>query len=949
MKKQNLDFAGIAARAADCAEAVCKHWLPNGKRAGNEWETGDRHGNPGKSLKVHLSGTKAGQWADFAAGDTGGDLVALIAYVEGIKQSEAAQRLADFLGIDTGHDPQGQSATKPAQSRQQGTASRTPSDTPKADAFRALMPIPADAPEPPKANRKHGLPDVVHTYRNQAGELLGFVYRWNATQQRKKEFSWLVYGEARGERKWEWTGFPTPRPLYGLDLLAADPSAPVVLVEGEKAADAARQLLPVHAVLTWPGGGKAADKADFRPIKGREVLLWPDADTPGHAAMQTAERQALKAGAASVRWLNLASLEAARNKGELPQGFDAADLLAEGWDAERLAAFMKRPEATTGPQATPAPDQADGAKEASRFTLNDAGLFMTKADGNGGTRLVRLSDPLHVPALARDEEGGGWSVALVYRDRDRLMRNEVLPLRLFLGDGTDGVKQLADMGLAIEPGRDPIEGLKHYIAGASPKGRARLVEAVGWHGDSFLFPDGAVGKPGETLIFRGNKRALGVFTPRGTLADWQKHIAARAVDNPRLMFALSVAFTGPLLKVCGGASSAFHWVGDSSLGKSGSLYAAASVWGNPAGVVHSWRQTDNALEYTAAQHNDGLLINDELKEVDPRQAQAIAYMLGNGKGKGRARHDGGVRDAITWRIAMLSSGEIGLADHIASAGQRAHAGQSVRFIELPADAGAGHGMWNALHDLPDGAAFTNALKDTAGRYYGTAARAFIAAMIENMEGLPGTVKRLEEAFHAHHVPPEASGQVKRVASAFALVAAAGALAVEWGVCPWPEPGRPLGDSFLDPFDAAGLMFKAWLNERPTVRNLEEAQILAHVRKLVESAMYGRFVDFHRAGENTASELAHMPAVHNALGFRKRAQEWTEDNRQYLFYVTKSAFAEEFATKGGFKPRRVAQVLRDRGIMKCDGENLTWKEPLPNGDSRSHCIIGRKLWEVEPYA
>jgi len=949
MTNKKLDFAAIASRAADSVESVCKHWLPNGKRAGHEWEIGDRFGNAGQSLKVHLSGTKAGQWADFAAGDTGGDLVALVAYVEGVSQGEAAKRLAVFLGMDTAQDKQDQNTRKPTKPRQQGAAANTPADTPKPPEWRALMPVPADAPEPPKAHIRHGAPDVIYTYRDAAGALLGYVARWEANEKRqKKEFGWLIYTERAGVREWRWAGFPAPRPLYGLDMLAKDTHASVLLVEGEKAAEAARVLLPVHVVLTWPGGGKAADKADFRPLKGRDVLLWPDADTPGHAAMQTAERLALKAGAASVQWLNLKTLEATRNKGELQQGYDAADMLAEGWDVERLAALLKRPDAITKPHATQ-PDQGREDAEESRFAVTDAGLFMRKAGRDGDVRLIRLSDPLHAPALARDEEGGGWAPVLVFRDRDGLKRQEIIPFRQFVGDGADGVKQLADLGLAIEPGREAIDGLKQYIAGSHPKKRARLADGLGWHGNAYLFPDGAVGEAGEMLIYRGSKRAIGVFTPRGSLQDWQKHIAALALGNPRLMFTLSAAFAGILLRVCGGASSAFHWVGDSSLGKSGCLHAAASVWGNPADAVHSWRHTDNALEYTAAQHNDGLLILDELKEVDPRQAQAISYMLGNGKGKGRAHHAGGLREAMSWRITMLSSGELGLADHIASTGQKSHAGQAVRFIELPADAGAGLGMWNTLHGMADGAAFTNALKDNGGRYYGTAARAFIAAMIENMEAVPGVVKRLDEAFQIHLVPPEASGQVKRVASAFAMVAAAGALAVEWGVCPWPEPRRPVGDSFLDPFDAAGAMFKAWLNERPTVRNLEEAQILAHVRKLIEATMYGRFVDFHRAGENTASELSHMPAVHNTLGFRKRAQEWTEDNRQYLFYITKSAFAGEFAASGGFKPRRVAQVLKQYGVLRCDGENLTWKEQLPNGDSRSHCIIGRKLWEIEPYA
>jgi hypothetical protein len=67
---------------------------------------------------------------------------------------------------------------------------------------------------------------------------------------------------------------------------------------------------------------------------------------------------------------------------------------------------------------------------------------------------------LNVPALARDEEGGGWAPVLEFKDRDGTRRQEIIPFRQFLGDGLDGVKQLADCGLAIEPGRDAIDGLK---------------------------------------------------------------------------------------------------------------------------------------------------------------------------------------------------------------------------------------------------------------------------------------------------------------------------------------------------------------------------------------------------------------------------------------------------------------------------------------------------------
>ena len=45
---------------------------------------------------------QTGRWADFATGDKGGDAVSLAAYLFGLRQSDAARRLADALGISEG-------------------------------------------------------------------------------------------------------------------------------------------------------------------------------------------------------------------------------------------------------------------------------------------------------------------------------------------------------------------------------------------------------------------------------------------------------------------------------------------------------------------------------------------------------------------------------------------------------------------------------------------------------------------------------------------------------------------------------------------------------------------------------------------------------------------------------------------------------------------------------
>ena len=65
-----------------------------------------------------------------------------------------------------------------------------------------------------------------------------------------------------GPGEWRWKSWDVPRPLYGLDRLAAHPEVPVIIAEGEKAADAAGALLPRWVAVTSPEGSRAAAKAD---------------------------------------------------------------------------------------------------------------------------------------------------------------------------------------------------------------------------------------------------------------------------------------------------------------------------------------------------------------------------------------------------------------------------------------------------------------------------------------------------------------------------------------------------------------------------------------------------------------------------------------------------------------------------------------------------------------
>lgn len=99
MNNGRLDFVYIASAALAQARTLVPSWLPGGRLQGHEWVVinptrGDR--KPG-SFSVNLT---TGRWADFASGDRGGDLVALAAYLRGIRQGEAARELVHELGVN---------------------------------------------------------------------------------------------------------------------------------------------------------------------------------------------------------------------------------------------------------------------------------------------------------------------------------------------------------------------------------------------------------------------------------------------------------------------------------------------------------------------------------------------------------------------------------------------------------------------------------------------------------------------------------------------------------------------------------------------------------------------------------------------------------------------------------------------------------------------------------
>ncbi len=93
-----VDFKRVAQAALQRAPALLPVLLPNGKFAGGEYVALNPF-RADRSLGSFKVNVRSGRWADFATGDRGGDLIALVAWQTRKTQREAALHLAEILGI----------------------------------------------------------------------------------------------------------------------------------------------------------------------------------------------------------------------------------------------------------------------------------------------------------------------------------------------------------------------------------------------------------------------------------------------------------------------------------------------------------------------------------------------------------------------------------------------------------------------------------------------------------------------------------------------------------------------------------------------------------------------------------------------------------------------------------------------------------------------------------
>lgn len=575
------------------------------------------------------------------------------------------------------------------------------------------------------------------------------------------------------------------------------------------------------------------------------------------------------------------------------------------------------------------------------FTCKRGGVFwLPPAKGDTIPSAVFFCSPLRPVGLARDFSGSDFALVMEMTDPDG--KHVTWPLRLedlHRGGGEIARIQFASRGGYFGPGiraRSMFPDFVNSIMRHS-KNLPRIITATacGWlpgpHPLVFVLPDGAIaptsgGKGGETVLYTGAEN--GVYATSGKLAEWQQRIARYALSNRRFIFVLAACFAGPLLHLIDAEGIGLDLTGISRIGKTALFAAAASACGNPETFIKGMDATANSLEAVAALHNDGVLFLDEKGLAHPDALQRISYKTARWQKRGRADTDGNGKPQPVYRLVTVMNGEVSLSEHLATANKRTYAGQEARLLLVPADAGAGHGVYDELHGFSDGAALSDHLKQAAGRFYGVAFRVYLAELVKRLAadraGLLSEIKASMAAFMDANVPADACGQIKSAGSRFAQLATAGELAASWGVVPWPE-----GESFW----GVGKCFSAWLHQRGGAGLAEETAIISQVEAFLDRHGEGRFAPL-----DTGNYRGPARPVVNRVGWRRSVTTVTglADGMEYLltadgFREMTTGFSLDFAT---------ATLTRRGWLVPGDDGRHTRRDTIPGEGRRRVYLITR---------
>lgn len=556
--------------------------------------------------------------------------------------------------------------------------------------------------------------------------------------------------------------------------------------------------------------------------------------------------------------------------------------------------------------------------------LNDEGVwFLPPPKENKTPEPEFVCSYLEVIAITKDDKGENFGRLLKIRDIDNQEHTFAMPMRMLAGDATLLREILYSKGLHISSNSTARRQLTQYLQETIPSKRILCVDKTGWFQDVFILPTETIGSTDAEYVFQTESLLSPIFEEKGTLEEWKEAVSLPCIDNSRLIFSVSCAFAAPLTKLLHFEGGGFHFYGPSSRGKTTLLRVAASVYGAERFFL-TWRATANALESSALQHNDCLMVLDELAQIAPEDAFECSYMLANGEGKSRCTKFGDAKPSKQWCTLFLSTGEITLYQHIKEGKRQVRAGQEVRIINIPAE--AQYGVFDNVSTYKhcsSGPELSDHFKEACKSHYGVAGKAFLKKLVVDKEQSIKEARAIISKF-IEKFSKKNQSQNHRIVKRFALVLAGGILASRYGITGWDEEEVTW---------AIETCLIAHLETGGEYELKEEKHILSHIKIFLEK---------HALTRLPTDEEDTCQKSYNQAGFSKKIQG------KQVYCIFPEFFKEELCI-GTLS--FVIKILDNHGWLMRDSDGSPTKpvriKYFNDGQpSRFYCLDASKIFEKE---
>jgi hypothetical protein len=315
--------------------------------------------------------------------------------------------------------------------------------------------------------------------------------------------------------------------------------------------------------------------------------------------------------------------------------------------------------------------EVDGFEEecffTEEYTVNNDGVWVD------GRQIMK--HPVFPVAKMVNKETGARKIELFWRrkgekDKTMVFDNKIIASReIAMRLYTEGIGVNAKNSSDVSKYLQDMEIMNSALLPEKPS-----ISRLGW-------VDGQFSPYLKGIYFDGDPTLSTMYSAikqKGDFNKWKNAIIEKCdIDVFRFLFIASLS--APLLEKLSAQAFLVHIEGLTGGGKTLTMQACLSAWGDPLKLILSHKSTKTAIEISAHFLQSIPICLDETQEADKKRLNEDIYMLSNGQGGGRGKADMTLREPLKWRTITISTGEISITD------QNNQAGAINRVLALKSD------------------------------------------------------------------------------------------------------------------------------------------------------------------------------------------------------------------------------------------------------------------------